>query len=122
MLDASALLAYLFAEQGGERVAPVIEQSCISAVNLSEVIARFVKDGHDPVAVFEQLTASQIEFVTFKSEDAAVAASLVPLTRPYGLSLADRGKNRPRGERERGKGKNIPHHISLSLVFSYRKK
>ena len=40
VLDASALLAYLFKETGHERVALSIEDACISTVNLSEVAGR----------------------------------------------------------------------------------
>jgi len=90
VLDASALLAYLYEEQGSDEVVQVIEQCCMSAVNLAEVISRFVRDGHNPVEVLDRLNASSIEFVPFLNEDAALAASFVPYTRQYGLSLADR--------------------------------
>jgi PIN domain nuclease of toxin-antitoxin system len=89
-LDASALLAYLFAEPGGEVVAAEIESSCLSSVNLAEVISRFVRDGHSAQAVFEQLASSGIEIVPFLAEDAALAAGLIALTHALGLSLGDR--------------------------------
>jgi ribonuclease VapC len=89
-IDASALLAFLFREKGHERVAAAIDDCCLSAVNLSEVIGRFVRDGHDAGAVLQRLTASPIEIVPFGTGDAALAASLVPVTRPLGLSLGDR--------------------------------
>lgn len=87
-LDASALLAFLFREAGHERVGAEIETACLSAVNLSEVIGRFVRDGHD--AVLHRLTSTSIEIVPFTAADAALAASLVPVSRPLGLSLGDR--------------------------------
>jgi PIN domain nuclease of toxin-antitoxin system len=89
-LDASALLAFLFREAGHERVGAEIETACLSAVNLSEVIGRFVRDGHDARTVLHRLTSTSIEFVPFAAADAALAASLVPVTRPLGLSLGDR--------------------------------
>ena len=89
-LDASALLAFLFREAGHEAVAEVIDESCISTVNLSEVIGRFVRDGHDGHLVRLRLKASAIELVPFSAEDAALAAVLLPCTRPLGLSLGDR--------------------------------
>jgi len=58
-LDASALLAFLFREAGHERVGALIDDACLSAVNLSEVIARFVRDGHDPPAPPSRLSRSQ---------------------------------------------------------------
>jgi len=90
VLDASALLAYLFREAGSAVVSGTITDSCMSTVNLSEVIARFVKDGYDTREVFERLSASGIEMVPFRAEDAALAASLIPYTRRYGLSFAER--------------------------------
>lgn len=48
VLDASALLAYLFEETGHQVVAQYIEDACISTVNLCEVAGRLVRDGVDP--------------------------------------------------------------------------
>lgn len=90
VLDASALLAFLFGEPGHERVASHLTQSCISAVNLSEVIGRFTRDGHDARAVLQQIDRSSIETAPFLAEDAALAAALIPATIHLGLSLGDR--------------------------------
>lgn len=89
-LDASALLAFLFGEEGGERVAPVIERACLSSVNLSEVLGRFARDGHDPNLVARRIASTPIELVAFGAPDAALAAQLLPATRSLGLSLGDR--------------------------------
>lgn len=59
-------------------------------MNLSEVVGRFARDGHDPQQVFKRLSATNIEFVPFTSDQAILAASLLPQTKPLGLSLADR--------------------------------
>jgi ribonuclease VapC len=90
VLDASTLLAYLFREPGHDRVATQLKQSCISTVNLSEVIGRFARDGHDPREVLERIVGSGIETVPFLAEDAALAAALIPKTAMLGLSLGDR--------------------------------
>jgi PIN domain nuclease of toxin-antitoxin system len=89
-LDASALLAFLFREDGHEQVGELLGTARMSAVNLSEVIGRFVRDGHDAPVVLRRLTATGIEILPFAAADAALAASLVPATRPLGLSLGDR--------------------------------
>lgn len=89
-LDASALLAFLFGEQGGERVASVIDRSCLSTVNLSEVLGRFARDGHDPNLVARRIASTPIELVSFEPQDAALAAQLAPEARRLGLSLGDR--------------------------------
>ncbi|HWS27723.1 MAG TPA: type II toxin-antitoxin system VapC family toxin [Xanthomonadales bacterium] len=90
VLDASALLAYLFAETGHATVAAVIDACCLSSVNLAEVLSRFARDGHNPELVHHQIAGSGIEIVPFLGEDAALAAGLVPLTQSFGLSLGDR--------------------------------
>jgi ribonuclease VapC len=90
VLDASALLAFLFREEGHERVARILTDSCMSTVNLSEVLGRFERDGRDTVLVHRSLRASGISWIPFGREDAANAASLIPLTRHLGLSLGDR--------------------------------
>lgn len=89
-IDASALLAYLFGEQGQSQVASEISDSCISAVNLAEVIGKFVERGIDAHLVGSQIGASTVEIVPFTAQDAQRAASLLPQAKPLGLSLADR--------------------------------
>lgn len=89
-LDASALLALLFRETGHEMVSEKLNESCISAVNLAEVLGHFSRDGHDPRKVFGRIMQSPVEVVPFLSEDAALTAALMPAARPLGLSLGDR--------------------------------
>jgi PIN domain nuclease of toxin-antitoxin system len=90
VLDASALLAFLFREVGQERVAEVVERSCLSAVNLCEVLGRFARDRHDPVEVLSRIRETSIEIVPFDAGQAVLAAALAPVLRPRGLSLGDR--------------------------------
>ena len=89
-LDASALLAFLYREKGEERVAAVADEACISAVNLSEVLGRFARDGHDPVEVLGRIESTALEIVPFGTQQATLAAALVPATSARGLSLGDR--------------------------------
>ena len=90
VLDASALLAFLFREKGHEQVAPHIDDCCLSTVNLSEVIGCFARDGHDPQHVLQKIMATHIEIVSFSANQAALTAALLPKTRALGLSWADR--------------------------------
>ena len=89
-LDASALLAFLFREPGEELVADAVNHSCLSAVNLCEVLDLFARDGHDPFELLKRIREVSIEIVPFDSDQAALAAALAPVVRPKGLSLADR--------------------------------
>jgi ribonuclease VapC len=90
VLDASALLALLFREPGDERVAEAIDGSCMSTVNLAEVLTRFTRDGHAAAPVLARLRRSAIEWVPLAEDHAAMVAELAPLTLPLGLSLGDR--------------------------------
>ena len=90
VLDASALLALLFAEPGAERVADVIaEGAVISTVNLSEVATLLVRHGQEPEKTLAPVR-EQVAVELFTPEDALTAAKLSPLTTPKGLSLGDR--------------------------------
>ena len=89
VLDASALLVFLFGEPGHAEVARGIGRSCMSTVNLAEVVGKFVERGVDARLVLGRLRSTTIEFVPFDADQAARAAEMLPLTRPHGLSLAD---------------------------------
>ncbi|HEV3276752.1 MAG TPA: type II toxin-antitoxin system VapC family toxin [Terriglobia bacterium] len=89
-LDASALLAFLLRERGHERVRELLSEACMSTVNFSEVLGRFARAGQDVVLIAEKLVASPIELVPFSTEQAAIAAALLPVTQSEGLSLGDR--------------------------------
>ena len=87
---ARAARSFLFSERGHEEVAERLPDSCLSTVNLAEVLGRFARDGIDPVTVLRRLEATPVELVGFDNEDAARVAALVPRTGHLGLSLGDR--------------------------------
>jgi PIN domain nuclease of toxin-antitoxin system len=90
VLDASALLAFLRREPGGERVGEVLADSAISAVSLAEVLSTALDHGASLEPACAAVARLPIEILSFDPHDAYVAASLRPLTRRMGLSLADR--------------------------------
>lgn len=90
VLDASALLAYLFREAGHDIVERYIEQSCISTVNLSEVAGRFIRDGIDAAPLIDQIEQTAIKIIPFTQVHALHAANFITRTQRYGLSLGDR--------------------------------
>jgi PIN domain nuclease of toxin-antitoxin system len=90
VLDASALLAFLFAEPGHEQVGAALPGACLSAVNFSEVLGRFARDGHDTTLVSQRIRALGMEIVAFDGDAAAAAAALRTMTDRLGLSLGDR--------------------------------
>ncbi len=91
VLDASAVLAVLNGERGEKKVIPLLAESIISAVNLSEVVAKLLEAGMDEASA--QIAVSVLgigEIVGFAEDLAWEAARLRPLTKQYGLSLGDR--------------------------------
>lgn len=90
VLDASAVLAYLQGEPGGDLVGEHLAVSLISAVNLSEIVAKLVDKGLDDAAVDATLDSIGLEAVAFDAEQARSAGLLRAATRNRGLSLGDR--------------------------------
>ena len=90
VFDASALLAFLFEESGSQVVAESLQGSCISSVNLSEVLGRFARDGKDTRIIASWLQQLPMEIVPFTRESAIETAALRSRTDRFGLSLGDR--------------------------------
>jgi ribonuclease VapC len=90
VLDASAVLAVLLDEPGGDFVFDQISESHISAVNLSEVYATMLDGGMTFDEAHEIVGALPFRIRTFRDDHAAQAAKLRPLTKTLGLSLGDR--------------------------------
>jgi len=90
VLDASTLLAFLHQETGFQVVADHIKDAAVSAVNLSEVVARLADRGLLEQVIRESLEDMSIEVIPFETEQAYVAGMLRAETRSVGLSLGDR--------------------------------
>ena len=91
VLDASALLAYLRAEPGGERVlAAITAGATMTTLNFSEVAGWFVKQGADEVYIRSLRARLVFPLVPLDDDLAIRAALLLPATRSAGLSLGDR--------------------------------
>lgn len=90
VLDASALLALLNAEPGQEEVERSIPGAAISAVNLSEVVAKLTEAGMSEEAVRSALEDIEINVHPFDRESAYRTGALRMATKKLGLSLGDR--------------------------------
>jgi ribonuclease VapC len=90
VIDASALLAAINDEPGGEVLGTIIEPLLISAVNLSEVIARLADRGAPREFVDTLLESFDLDVRPFDRTQAYEAGMLRPATRPQGLSFGDR--------------------------------
>jgi len=90
VLDASALLAFIYREPGAERVTAVLGEAAISTVNFSEVVTKLALRNRSPQRILDELTEFEIEVVDFNRALAEDAGLLATATRGQGLSLGDR--------------------------------
>jgi PIN domain nuclease of toxin-antitoxin system len=90
ILDASAVLAYLFDERGGDLVLPELGRSAISAVNWSEVVQRALGLGAWTESMRSEFESTGAQVLSVEPVHAERAALLREPTRANGLSLADR--------------------------------
>ena len=89
VLDTSALVAFLRSEPGQEVVASHFADACMSAVNLSETLARMVREGIEPRALRQQLDDLRLGVVDFDPAQAVIAAEIREHARRHGVGLAD---------------------------------
>lgn len=90
VLDASAMLALLHSEPGGEAVEDVLDRAAMSTVNWSEVCQRWLAHDVDVVDLRADIEALGVQIVPFTADDAEQTAALWVSTRRLGLSLGDR--------------------------------
>lgn len=90
VLDSSALMALLNGETGASLVAENITDSAISAVNLSEVVAKLCSRGILETEVHSALEGLGFEVVAFGEVQAYQCDWLSSSTKALGLSLGGR--------------------------------
>lgn len=90
VLDASALLALLNNEPGGETVESTLREAAISSVNLAEVLQKSLAREVDIRGLREDLESLGLRVTPFDTADAETAAKLWTNTKTLGLSLGDR--------------------------------
>lgn len=97
VIDASALLAYLRKETGGEQVRDILQNGGVfmSSVNYAEVLAKFSDVGESPEDVHRKLTnngflGNVIELEPVGTIEALDNAKLRAKTKSLGLSFGDR--------------------------------
>jgi ribonuclease VapC len=90
VLDASALLALILGEPGGERVQGVLTDCAMTAVNLSEVVGHFARIGSPEADIRLMLDPLPFVRVALDEELAFIAGLMLPATREAGLSFGDR--------------------------------
>jgi len=90
VLDASAILAHLGGEPGAERAEAFFGNAVMSAVNVSEVVAKLAERGAGLPLVRAALSRYGLDIVPFDEDLAFRAGALRTATKSFGLSLGDR--------------------------------
>ncbi len=92
VMDASALLALMQGERGGDVVDElIVNNECVaSSVNIVEVGTRLVDKGLAPVHLARALKELDVQTIDFDLEQALLSATMRVGTRQAGLSLGDR--------------------------------
>jgi ribonuclease VapC len=90
VVDSSAVLALLQNEAGSATVSQLIYGALLSAVNLTEVHAKLIQNGLPASLSWQRIVSLQCDVSVFTDEQARIAAELIQVTRPLGLSLGDR--------------------------------
>lgn len=90
VLDASALLALLNAEPGSRIVEKNLSETAVSAVNLSEVVAKLSDRGMPEKAIETALEALGLDVHAFDRAMAYSAGMIRRVSRSLSLSLGDR--------------------------------
>lgn len=90
VLDASAILALLWSESGSEKVASVMEDAAISAVNWAEIVSKLQDRGVDLNAARPMLSELPISVLAFDADQAFAAGALRRASKHLGLSIGDR--------------------------------
>ena len=91
VLDASAVIAMLKEETGGDEVAKILNVSCMSIINFEEVASYFALKGWSRKQIGNLLGELPIEVVDVDLEQSWTVAMWRPITdRIAGIEIADR--------------------------------
>jgi PIN domain nuclease of toxin-antitoxin system len=90
VIDASALLAAILGENGGDTVFDMLDDAAVSTVNVAEVYTYAAINELPTDAIDAFFADTGIEIAPFDQHQAVTAGRLASITRKAGLSLGDR--------------------------------
>lgn len=90
IIDASAILAAILGETGGDAVFDMLEDAAVSTVNVAEVYTYAALNDLPTDAIDAFFADTGIEIASFDQQQAVTAGRLASITRKAGLSLGDR--------------------------------
>ncbi|MGE4303989.1 MAG: type II toxin-antitoxin system VapC family toxin [Novosphingobium sp.] len=90
IIDASAILAAILGETGGDAVFDMLDDAAVSTVNVAEVYTYAALNDLPTDAIDAFFADTGIEIAPFDQRQAVTAGQLASVTRKAGLSLGDR--------------------------------
>jgi len=90
VLDASALLALLRGEPGGQVVRPFLADAAMSTLNWAEVVGYYSRSGNPEQDIRAMLDPLPVSRIPFDETIAFITGMMLPVTRTVGLSIGDR--------------------------------
>ncbi|MEO6080737.1 MAG: type II toxin-antitoxin system VapC family toxin [Steroidobacteraceae bacterium] len=90
VIDASAILAAILGESGGDVVFERMDEALVSTVNVAEVYTYSAINALPVDAIDAFFADTGIEVALFDQQQAVLAGQLAGVTRKAGLSLGDR--------------------------------
>lgn len=92
VLDTSALLAYLFEEEGSGKVAPILEEGrgVIGSANYAELVTKLVDKNMPIEEILAVISSLELEFIPQDEQQARLTGELRSVSKSFGLSLGDR--------------------------------
>lgn len=90
IIDASAILAAILGETGGDAVFDMLDDAAVSTVNMAEVYTYAALNELPTDAIDAFFADTGIEIASFDQQHAVIAGQLASITRKAGLSLGDR--------------------------------
>jgi len=90
IIDASAILAAILGEAGGDAVFDMLDEATVSTVNVAEVYTYAAINELPTEAIDAFFADTGIEIAPFDQQQAVAAGRLASITRKAGLSLGDR--------------------------------
>jgi PIN domain nuclease of toxin-antitoxin system len=89
VLDASAVLAALYREPGGDAAIAVAPEAAISAVNFAEIVSKLIAKGLNEADAIATARGFDIDIAPVDARQAELAGLLHAKSRRQGISLGD---------------------------------
>jgi PIN domain nuclease of toxin-antitoxin system len=90
ILDSTALIALVGLESGSQRIAELLQNSAVSAVNLAETANKLLEKGFSPTEVRASLAKLELQVEDWSEDMAYRSAEFTQFNKSHGLSLGDR--------------------------------